>query len=178
MRIYKMNCNSCGAPLDIDLDRLQAFCPYCGEKLLLELDQLDKIIKETETTKRAKMKEEHETQRLKMQYNETRNDWLRSILKPLIIGAGALLAIFLYFSFVMNMGSGTSESKKLHLERVEKLQELEIEIEQAITKGDYDLAEILVNRLYLADNWSSEETEAWNDKRANYLKIINERRNR
>lgn len=175
MRIYKMNCNSCGAPLDIDLDRLQAFCPYCGEKLLLELDQLDKIIKETETTKRVKLKEEQETQRLKLQYNQHDKDWLKSIIKPALAGGGILLAIFLYFSFMMNFSSSGSKN---HKATVEKLESIEIEIEEAITKGDYDAAEILANRLYLTDNWSETETKIWDEKRANYLQIINERKNR
>lgn len=36
MKLISMICPHCGAQLSIDLDRRQAFCQYCGTKLLLD----------------------------------------------------------------------------------------------------------------------------------------------
>lgn len=55
MRLIQMKCSNCGAPLDINLDHLQAYCPYCGQKLLIDIDKLNEIIAEKEKTKRTQM---------------------------------------------------------------------------------------------------------------------------
>ena len=36
MKLISMICPHCGAQLSIDMDRRQAFCQYCGTKLLLD----------------------------------------------------------------------------------------------------------------------------------------------
>ena len=36
MKLIKLTCSNCGAQLELDADRRQAFCTYCGEKLLLD----------------------------------------------------------------------------------------------------------------------------------------------
>lgn len=36
MKLITLNCSNCGAQLELDADRKQAFCTYCGAKLLLD----------------------------------------------------------------------------------------------------------------------------------------------
>lgn len=49
---------------------------------------------------------------------------------------------------------------------------LEIKIDDAVQKNDFDKALLNSNKLYLNDGWSSEETAAWDAKREAYIKII------
>ena len=56
MKLIKLNCNNCDAPLEVDLDKLQAYCPYCGQKLLLDFDHIDRVLDSREQTKRAQEK--------------------------------------------------------------------------------------------------------------------------
>ena len=53
MRFVELTCNSCGAALNVDIDGLQAYCPYCGKKHLFDLDQMELILAEKERTKRS-----------------------------------------------------------------------------------------------------------------------------
>lgn len=40
MRLIKMTCPNCGAALELDAERTQAFCTYCGNKLYIEDDSI------------------------------------------------------------------------------------------------------------------------------------------
>lgn len=68
MRLVQTTCNKCGAQLDIDLDHLQAYCPYCGVKLLMDFDKVDIVLTEKERTRRKIEHEEQETKRTQMAY--------------------------------------------------------------------------------------------------------------
>lgn len=63
MQLVKMKCNNCDAQLDVDLDNLQAYCPYCGQKLMLDFGQLAWALDEKEKTKRTVKREEQKTVR-------------------------------------------------------------------------------------------------------------------
>lgn len=80
MQLVKATCDNCHAQLDIDLDNLKMFCPYCGQKLLMDIDGMDKVlgakeetkrtvITEGEQTKRVSISEEEQTRRLQMEYD-------------------------------------------------------------------------------------------------------------
>jgi DNA-directed RNA polymerase subunit RPC12/RpoP len=51
MNIIKMKCSNCGADLELDLDHLMIYCPYCGEKLLIDVGNYDNVLVEKEKTK-------------------------------------------------------------------------------------------------------------------------------
>ena len=57
MNIIKMQCNSCGAGLDVDLDNLSAYCPHCGQKLLFDVDQMGVLLAAKEKTKQIELQE-------------------------------------------------------------------------------------------------------------------------
>ena len=71
MKLYKMNCESCGANLEIDLDKLTAYCPYCGAKLLFDIEKMQGILKakihEEATTERTKILKDAEIERCKIE---------------------------------------------------------------------------------------------------------------
>lgn len=67
MKLIKMECPNCHAGLEIDIEHMQAYCPYCGTKLLFDLDQINHIIAEKEKTKRYKIKQESEVSKAKIQ---------------------------------------------------------------------------------------------------------------
>lgn len=49
MRLIEAKCKNCHANLEVDLDSLQAECPYCGSKLILEFD-VDRYLENKEET--------------------------------------------------------------------------------------------------------------------------------
>ena len=176
MRLVQTTCNKCGAQLDIDLDHLQAYCPYCGIKLLMDFNKLDRVLTEKEKTRRTIEHEEQETKRTQMAYeHETAKqereskqkdkEWTKSNLVVLI---AILLMILLMFLPGLMFDSREDE----HNQKVSYLQTLEIKIENAIKVNDFDTAILNANRIYLDDNWSSEETAAWDAKRESYIEII------
>ena len=68
--MIELTCQKCGGSLSTDIDNLYAHCPYCGQKLLFDLEQIEFVLaerektkREQEKTKRIQLKEEHKTQR-------------------------------------------------------------------------------------------------------------------
>ena len=78
MKLVKLNCKNCGAQIDIDLDRLQSFCPYCGQKLLIDIDQLGELLKEKEKTKQAH--EETERARIRYKYLSQNSELIAALI--------------------------------------------------------------------------------------------------
>ena len=86
-----MECPNCHAALDIDIEHMQAYCPYCGTKLLFDLDQLNQIFAEKEKTKRLQIEKETEVSKAKIQ----------AIIDILNTDTGRGLAFFLCIALVM-----------------------------------------------------------------------------
>ena len=174
MRLIKMNCNNCNAPLDIDLENLQAKCPYCGQKLMIDFDQLGRVLAEKEKTKRTLGKEEYQTKRAQMVYayeaKEKDKEWKKKVIETI-----AVIAVC-FFVFYYAPAHMFDSSKKKHNEKVAYLKQLEIEIDEAIQEDSYDIALLKANKLYCDDNWSKNETAAWDAKREAYLRLIDEKK--
>ena len=176
MRLVQTTCNKCGAQLDIDLDHLQAYCPYCGFKLLMDFAKLDRVLTEKEKTRRAVEHEEQETKRTQMTYDyesakqereSKQKDKERT--KSTLVGIVALLLMILLIFLPDKMFNSREDE---HNQKVSYLQTLEVKIENAIKVNDFDTAILNANRIYLDDGWSTEETAAWDAKRAAYIEII------
>ena len=168
MNFIVMKCNNCNAQLEIDLDHLQAYCPYCGQKLMMDFDQLGHVLSEKEKTKRSVTREQERTNRTQMLYelksNEKDKDWKMKIIDKIPVFAGSFIALLIvidifFFDFIPN------PFEKKHDEKVEYLQQIEIEVEDAIKAEDYDTALIKANELYFDYYWSSKESAAWYAKR-------------
>lgn len=52
MTTFKLECSNCNAMLDLDMDNLIAYCPYCGNKILIDVEQLGELLTEREKTRR------------------------------------------------------------------------------------------------------------------------------
>ncbi len=89
-QLINLKCQNCNEILEIDLDHMQAYCPYCGSKLLIDVEDLDKILVAKEETKRKQMEYDHEIEMRKMDQEDdkrnTRELWI--MLIGLIIVAG------------------------------------------------------------------------------------------
>lgn len=174
MQFVKMKCNNCGAQLNVDLDNLQASCPYCSQKLMIDFDQLAWVLAEKEKTKRAVEREAYETLRTKMSYEHESKEKDKDWKKKAIVAIGIVLVCFFIYYYVPTRYFGSLEKK--HNQKVAYLQQLESEIEANIKDKDYDSALIKANKLYCDDNWSSEQIATWNAKRESFIKIIEEKK--
>ena len=102
MKLVETKCNNCHADLELDLENLQAFCPYCGHKLVFDFD-VDKLIAEREKTKRAqdKLKESTRQKEMDIKYaekkdrREARSRSMKIILAGMLIIA--MIGIGAYF---------------------------------------------------------------------------------
>ena len=171
MRLIKMRCQNCDGMLDINLDNLQVYCPYCGQKLMMDFEQLGQVLAEKEKTKRAFDKEEHITKRAQMAYEyeerKKSKDWKRDAL----IGLGGIGICFLVMFIIFN---AIRYSEKKHEATVAYLQQIEIEIDEAIKNEDYVTAYLQANKLY-CDDYSSEDAATWDAKRETYFQLIEEK---
>lgn len=71
MSMIQLKCQDCGASIDVDLDHMMAYCPYCGNKLLIDAPQLAKLMREKEKTEQTRIREDNETMRT---YYETHQE--------------------------------------------------------------------------------------------------------
>lgn len=58
--MVSLTCVKCGANLDVDIDHLQAYCPFCGTKLLIDVGQMTDILEKKEVTKQKMIKYERD----------------------------------------------------------------------------------------------------------------------
>ncbi|MCR4813934.1 MAG: hypothetical protein K5879_03815 [Lachnospiraceae bacterium] len=168
MKIQVLECPKCHATLENDNESLGTFfCKYCGQKIVVEELQ-DAAVK----VKVREMEIEHEEK--KMEYEQRKQNITfaqekekeNRNSKKLLIGIAAYIAI-MALAFVA-LGSLGGDHKKL----VKQLRKTEIEVQEAIRDGDYDYAMIKVNELRLDDNYSDEQTKAWDEKREDYIELI------
>ena len=69
MKFIHLKCDSCGAELELDPEHLQAYCQFCGSKLLIDMDQLSELLVEKEKTKRVVESEQNATKREEIKYH-------------------------------------------------------------------------------------------------------------
>ena len=185
-KLIPLICSNCGGKLDLYLDNMQAFCPYCGEKLLVDINQLGHILSEREKTKRRQMDIEAE-ERMELLKSENKNKDAKRIFKYTI---GLAIAMILAMIVMINISHFTfssfekdySSAYDKHEERMESqkthLETLLQEIKKDMDNGDYDSALFKANQLHYTDTgFSSEEdalTEKWDNIRESTIKMIEE----
>lgn len=172
MNLIKLNCNSCNAPLELDLDNMQAYCPYCGNKLMFDVDQIGLIYAEREKTKRVEIVENEKTKRKLSEFeHDTKSKRFKGSLLAFILLVIVISAAVYYGHYSVLRRSHEKE----HYERVAYLEQLETEIDAAIMAGDYVTARLKANKLYCDDGWSYDESSNWDRKRWNYIDMIDEK---
>ncbi len=65
-RTIPSTCGKCGANLELDLEHLITFCPYCGTKLLIDIDLVEKFYAEREKTKREELQQTFNLEKAKI----------------------------------------------------------------------------------------------------------------
>lgn len=188
MKLISVNCPNCGKPINLDVDNLGQFCSSCGSKIVLDVETIQQLLIAKEETKRVQMNADRQMKLAQMQSEDEAKKWerqeksrsksfMRNYGAPLIVvGVCILLFIALFVWFDHSTDHMFDDDIAQHESIVEKLEDIEEELEEAIEAGDYDHAMILANKLRMDDGWSSEETKSWNEKREEYIRIINERK--
>lgn len=90
MKTIIMECPGCKANLEIDKERMIAFCPYCGKKIIYDIDGLSYIITEQEKTKQITINNKYELEKIKTEHEEKRKDDLHDNI-TIIIALGLMI---------------------------------------------------------------------------------------
>ena len=96
MKLIKLTCANCGAELELDADRKQAFCTYCGAKQLID-DESIRIIDEARLKEaEVRLKElEYEHER------EIREETIRREQKKSFQISIAAFLVILFITFMI-----------------------------------------------------------------------------
>jgi len=96
MNFVSMKCKNCGAQLNLNLDNLAVYCPHCGNKLMLDVSEIQDLLREKEITKRHQAELDADFRLEKFKKEENRKDFRYSI---------GILLIMLFASFLL-LGTG------------------------------------------------------------------------
>lgn len=102
-------CDNCGATLELNTEHLIAFCPYCGHKVLIDVDRFGKILSQKEETKREaeitrreikktereKQQQEFELEKKRMEIDAAERKEKRKWIGYAIYGGLAVLAFLI-----------------------------------------------------------------------------------
>ena len=167
----ELTCVKCGGSLNLDLDNLQSFCPYCGSKLMIDTNQLSDILSEREETKRYQMQLEHKERKAEQERKESS--------KAAIF---CLVVFLLWVGFVGSLifyGDSDVRDAKKQQKNLEKIVQ---EIKKDMNKKDYDTALYKANQLYYTPYIDTEEEqqikEKWDKIRESTIKMIEEAKTR
>ncbi len=172
MKMQVLECPKCHATLENDNENLGTFfCKYCGQKIVVEELQ-DAAIK----VKVREMELEHEEKKMEFEQQKQNTTYQQEKEKSRIEekrkNFGLFIALGICFAMMLPGIFYFGNSKRTHDKKVQELQRIEIEVQTAIQQQDYDLALMKANQLRLDDGYSSEATEAWDEKREDYIKMI------
>lgn len=91
MQFIDCTCKKCGASLELDIDDIKMFCPYCGNKLMLDISSEDlvEIIKDKGVTKRKEL--DIEEKKLEVESGKQDiNGFLKLMIGIVFIGLGIM----------------------------------------------------------------------------------------
>jgi len=99
MNLIKLSCQNCNGQIDVDVDNMMAYCPYCGQKLMFDLDQMDLVLAEKEKTKREQ--ERTKQLQIKQEYKEKKDIRDNKSDFRFLIGYLVFTIAFVWFCFYM-----------------------------------------------------------------------------
>ena len=99
MRLTQMKCQNCNQNLDIDLDHLTSFCPYCGTKLMFDMEKLNEVLVAKEQTKQKELEYEHEINMKKIESEEADKEEKKNNKNTIIIAIA--FAVVILFSWLI-----------------------------------------------------------------------------
>ena len=99
MKLIQLKCENCGADLNLNMDKMIAYCPYCGNKLLFDMDAINNILVEKEKTKQIEInsKKDVEITKIKQESEDKYRDDIMGIV-------GFIVAMIGFFLMFMIMG--------------------------------------------------------------------------
>ena len=168
MKMQVLECPKCHATLENDNENLGTFfCKYCGQKIVVE-EMQDAALK----VKVREMELEHEEKKMEFEQKKQNIEYQQKTEteKRNNKGIWIILASLVVIEAVLMFSLGGSGRK--HDKLVKQLRQTEQEVQVAIQEGNYDYAMIKVNELRLDDNYSDEQTKAWDEKREDYIELI------
>ena len=196
MRTISVNCPNCGASINLDVDHLAHYCGSCGSKIMLDISSIQELLVAREKTKQETIKATELTKQVQVDAakeikieqirSENSNRYLQQkdvsdkrsfAIERTAMGIAVFFIVFAVVAGVIlyaSLEKSINRGRELHNERIATLQQIEIDIEKDIENGNYDHALLLANRLRLDDNWSSDETKEWDERREEYIRIINQ----
>lgn len=152
----KLECPSCGA----DLQNINALnpgkCAYCGEKIIID----DSARMQAE----LQLKELEHEQIMFDKRQERRKEAARESRKNLKWAIPLLIFMILLPLSILGIGS-YFDSK-----RIDRLHEIEEQVEEYYLAGDYDAALLKANQLVYDGTWS--DSKVWDEKRENLIEVI------
>lgn len=162
MSLQTIKCPKCNRNLQIEDGTNSFFCNYCGQKIDLGSQNVEKI-KENDKGKAAQPQEKLTP--------------LQSILAKLNIDPGKLSIILLIGISVLIIitilrvliPAGTKAKLK---EAEKEMKGIENQVVECINEGDYEKALVYANRLRMDEDYSSSSTSEWNEKREKYISYL------
>ena len=103
-----LNCQNCNGTIDIDIDDMQAYCPYCGKKLLFDVDQMKRILEGSERIIRAQ--ERTKRAKLELEYREKKEKRENSTAFRIMIGS--VISVFLCILILFILGEMENREHK------------------------------------------------------------------
>ena len=79
-----MECPGCKANLEIDIENMIGFCPYCGKKIIYNPEGMSYVLTEREKTKRTNINNDYKLEKIKIEHKEKRKDALHDMLVTLL----------------------------------------------------------------------------------------------
>lgn len=165
MELKTLKCPECGA--SFENDEKVSFCSHCGTKLYF--DDGTKTVnynynyKTEDVAQIRKIEVNRELELNKRKEEKTAN-------KSFLIG----MILFIAF-FIIVFNSFFNGIKKESYAQEKELQNIVNEIYIDIDNGNYEVALIKANSLYLTEVWSSEQEEKWNNTRETLIELIEEK---
>lgn len=163
MNIVTLKCPNCGGEIELEDGLEIMYCKYCGSKLMVD-GMSDGMV-----NARVRLREMDHEERMWDKETEFEKFTLLAKMK------NKHLEMLWIFVPVLLMSVLFTALECSHSSKVAKLERIEEEVVSAVEEQDYDLALIKANQLRLDDGYSKEASKAWDDKREEYVKIINKK---
>lgn len=172
INMIDLACPGCNSQLSMSRDHLMLYCPYCQRKLALDFDGVDKVLVEKEKTNRVKLDNEYKLEDKKLTYEHEHRENLTTNKLAIVSVIFSLIVIVGLWGWII--GERYHE-QKIHDDRIEVLEQLELELQRAISDGDFDTALMRANQLILSDDESQSDRELWDQKRESYIQLIHQK---
>ena len=166
MKVFRLNCPNCNAPLEIENGLDTFYCQYCGNRIILDGQSKESIrakvrYKELDI-ENEQFNKQLDQERYYMEYQEKENKRSTRLGVALVVG-WILLILGLLFLIKADDYLATN-----------KMERLVDNVNQAIEEKDYDTARAEANKIHY-DGDSSDSEEHWNKVRQDLLVMIEEK---